>query len=75
MRTAKRIFYTVAPVLAFSYLAYEVLSGVIATGMTRRGQSGHDLMVWLSNTFGPTPTGVTLIALGLLLGWVGWRRG
>lgn len=75
MQRFKRIFYTVSPVLAFSYLAYEVLSGAVADGMTRRGKAGHDLLVWLSSTFGATATGVALIALGLLLGWVGWRRG
>ena len=74
MNRLKRIFYIVAPVAAFSYLGYEVMSGEMATGMTRRGKAGNDLLTWLSHTLGATPTGLTLIAIGVLLAVYAYRR-
>ncbi len=74
MGRLKKAFYVVAPVLAFSYLAYEVSSEDIATGTSRRGKAGHDLLAWLSHTLGPAPTALMLVALGLLLSVYAYRR-
>lgn len=73
MDRLRKIFYVVMPIAAFSYLGYEVMSDEVANGMTRRGKAGHDLLVWLSNTLGPLPAGLLLIAIGLLLSVLAYR--
>lgn len=74
MGRIKKTFYVVAPLLAFSYLAYEYATTDVPDVITRKARPAHDALVWISAVIGPTPLAAILFLLGFLLSLYAYRN-